>query len=441
MKLQVKITCLVLLALGLPLMAEGTDAMPSLQKIESIYQEENEPIIFIISATGIDNQTVWQLVGTTQDGNSVSISPVSVSVLKSGSWQLVFPGQAQGNYYVHATDTNGNQSVLTDALSVTEHSPVVIGATPGEVDSGKPFTLKLSGKYIQDADKIELVADADGKAVAGTWLHKKDQPDLAASFPVVAPGVYSVVVTSPNQKAARLPSTLKVFKPAPDLSRFTEQSSLRVAKISGGNWTDGMKAYIVKGDNRKEVTIFGQTADGFSIVYENGLEPGKYDLVLVNDEGKEARLKNALEVMSDSSYLPALWIGGGADICSVGGGSHYQPTLTVDWALVHRLGFSLGYEGGLSYLVLFPDNNNKGFFWFSQWIGYTFKQLNEVETMTIRIPVGLKFGDAVSYPYTGIFLDYELGKKWIAEIGYEYVLFPSDAPYSSAIHLSLLKQF
>jgi hypothetical protein len=363
--------------------------------------------------------------------------------------------------------------VLTDALNVTEHSPVVIGVTPAEVDCRKPFTLELFGKYIRDDAKVELVADGDGKTVAGSWQRPKDQskdqskgqqkdqakdppkdqsndqpkdeskeqPKLVVSFPGMEPGVYSMVVTSAGQKFARLPSALKVFKPAPDLSRFSEESSLRVARIAGGNWTEGMKAYIVKGESRQEVSIFGQTADGFSIVYENDLKPGKYDLVLVNNEGKESTLKNVLEVRSDASDLPALWVGGGIDTV-YSGGRHFQPSVTVDWALVHRVGFSLGYEAGLSCLIQFPDNENKSFCWFAQWYGYTLKQLNGVNTMTLRVPIGVKFASStLSYPYTGLYLDYELGKNWLAEIGYEYDLFADDAPYSAAIHLTALKQF
>jgi hypothetical protein len=263
--------------------------VPVVQKIVPEPEEENEPFSLVIEATGIDSKTVWQLIAA----GSPAVAAISSVSAGGDSWRVFFPGVPRGDYKVQVTGRTGKQGDLPDAIVVTGHSPVLTGTKPDRVEAEAPFTVELLGDYLLQVAKVELSSDKT-KAVTGT-LVRQEGSSAVLSFPGLDPGIYSLQAISAAGKAVRLPDALQVLMPAPVVQRVTPRGLLKTVTVAGSNWSPGMKAFLSLNGRRKQIGILGQEGKGLTLVYPGDLPLGIYDLILVNNEGKEAVVPGAVE--------------------------------------------------------------------------------------------------------------------------------------------------
>jgi hypothetical protein len=187
---------------------------PILLKFSTMTQEEKEPVTLTVKADGIGQAASWQLIGTDSTGRRVSVPAISVLSLVDG-WQLVFPGMPQGTYYVHATTSEGKQVELPKPVAVTEHTPVLVSFSPGQLDRPASFSGNLTGLFVGPDAKVELVSDKDGSRTSGTPGVSENASVISLHFKALEPGVYHLEVTSAKGKSSRIPRALVVLMPAP----------------------------------------------------------------------------------------------------------------------------------------------------------------------------------------------------------------------------------
>jgi len=416
--------------------------VPSIQKIQSITQEETEPVTVFVGASGIEPNSTWQLVGTDSTGKSVAVTSVSSDFLGDDSWRIVFPGMPQGTYYVHVTGLTGNQGVLPDALVVTDHTPILANLTPSKVDAKTPFTLELLGRFIEPEAKVELIPDK-GTPLIGSLKVKDDSKPVKSfvlSFPGAEPGSYNLEVTSARGKTAQWPGALQVLMPAPVVSGLVVLGTVKTASVTGSNWTPGMKAFLSLEGRRQELAVSEQTEKTLSISYPENLAPGNYDLVVVNNQGKEGILKSAVVVeapkkLEAGKAKPAYWAEAGVT-------EKLLPQVSIGFSIADQPGIESGLEAGITYAWTgAPDDAGEGrLLWIDQWMGYAFVPPGGGGLFLLRVPYGISFsvgGESVAF-FAGLDLRFPLVQHWSLEVGGGYV---SDSSFPSLSHVGLFWTF
>ncbi len=290
---------------------------------DAVFRIAGPPTIASVSPTSLcgDNTSDLTIVGTGFDpAAQVRVDNVpATSVMVVSSTEIVASfadGLAVGPHAVTVQNVGSCIATLPAAITV-DPSPIVFFVDPPVIYAQIPieitiFTSGLSAK----ATQVELVHE-DG--TTRKLLNSFDSPakfnKILAQVPAgLKPGTWDVLVTNKGNCAGTLAGGLRITNTLDDAlltgikPAYVSPTKTTAVTITGSGFAPVPRVYLTpagaSGTARALTAVdVRQGGNGLTAVVPSGLTPGKYDLIVVNPDGKVDVLAAGVTVTSDEPPL------------------------------------------------------------------------------------------------------------------------------------------
>jgi hypothetical protein len=247
------------------------------------------PTTFTVSGSGFDRGTMAAV-----DGVAATI----VKFVSASELQVSVPGLSTGTHGVTLRNVGSCTATLPDAVSV-DASPIVFFVDPPTLYRQIPVEVTIfSSGLSANAMKVELVRDGGSARESLNFTSSTRPNKILAQVPAGLPaGAWDVVVTN----AGGCPGTLSrgltftnnltdslVSSIRPSFASTTEDTAVT---ISGENLAPVPRVYLSSSATSgaaRALRAVEVKSDGSALtaLIPSGLPPGKYDLIVVNPDGK-----------------------------------------------------------------------------------------------------------------------------------------------------------
>ena len=237
------------------------------------------------------------------DVTLLNITLVSSTVVK-GDIPIGLP---LGSYDVTVMNPNEQPVTLPNAFSVILPPPTITAVSPGSISNDVTTTLTITGTGFFSATQIRL-----GDDVTLTNITLVSSTVVKGDIPIGLPfGSYGVTVMNPNEQPVTLPNAFSVILPPPTI----------IAVFPGSVTNDVTTTLTITGTGFLSAT---QIRLGGSITLTNvivvnsqtlkvdippSVNPGTYDINIVNPDGQQGVLQDGLEVKREVKreiFLPII---------------------------------------------------------------------------------------------------------------------------------------
>jgi hypothetical protein len=287
---------------------------PTVSAVDPIAACTGDALAVDLTGTGfVDNMRVF----FETDDDSIE-ADVSVSSATSAIASVTAPGLLPGTYDVRVDNGPGCESTLADALQI-DPLPIVFFVTPPVLYNLTSIDATIfTAGLPEDADSVELVDSAD-VATDLTFSNQPGSPNrIVATIPSdLDPGDYEVRVTSALgcvgslQRAVQVTDTLTLAlrSPTPVDPSFvspTRDTAVTIfADAASAPFENGAIGYLDSSGGGsstaqplRAVVVDANDPRQISAVVPGGMDPGEYDLIVINPDGAVAFAASALTVTS-----------------------------------------------------------------------------------------------------------------------------------------------
>ncbi len=308
---------------------------PSINKINPISGLNNQLITAGIYGNGFrEGIEVWL-----ENKNGI-IEGTSVELISDREVQCRFnlKGNIIGFYDVKVRNDDGKSAVLKEKFTIEYPTPVIKGITPENGLNNETMVAVITGSGFRDGIKVSLQYEEN--TVEGTDIQVNSGTEFQCCFDLVGveTGVFNLTVMNDDGKSNTLPGAFQVEYPAPHIFSIEPEEALNkgaiTTTIKGENFRAGLKIALIRGDQiieGSEVNL--ESSEEISGRFELlDIEPGSYDLKVINDDQKTAVLEAGFEVKKRSllieSIKPDQGFNNGAILVYIQG-RNFDPGLTV----------------------------------------------------------------------------------------------------------------
>lgn len=224
-------------------------------------------------------------------------------------------------------------------------APEIASIDPTSTRSGTLQQFSLSGSNFQ-AGATAAFGNSGGTKVAATAVsYNESEIILTTTFPRDGTGFWDVTVTNPDGGSATLQNALEVMpsnadSPSPSISSVTPSQGsagmILAVTITGANFTKGSSVKLTRGPAEipgSQIVLISAKAMRATFQVPGNAVPGKYDLVVVNNEGQAGMLAGAVMVQTRNppvitALSPATMVAGSATSFALTG-DRFQDGATV----------------------------------------------------------------------------------------------------------------
>ncbi|MBN9391142.1 MAG: IPT/TIG domain-containing protein [Chloroflexi bacterium] len=202
---------------------------------------------------------------------------------------VVPAGFATGAFTLTVTNPDNQQATLANAYTSTLQAPTVTSIAPVTGINNVANTINITGTNFVATPGVKL------GTTSLTNVTFVSATRLTAVVPVgLAAGVYSLVVTNPDNQQATLANAYTSTLPAPTITTIApnnrDNAIIRTVTITGTNFV-ATPAVKLGSNTLPNVTFVSATR--LTAQVPAGFTPGTYALTVTNPDGKAATLNNA----------------------------------------------------------------------------------------------------------------------------------------------------
>jgi len=276
---------------------------------ETLYTTETHEIIRDIAA--VDDSVAWAIladISYTSAGFTINNGRPLKTIDGGATWLQQIVPVSYSPVEMEAVDTT--RAWTTGSLIWLGGGGVILKTSDGG-DTG-PDVTAVSPDFGEEGDEIVITGCDFGDmqdtsyvsfgTVQATEYTSWSDGEISAVVPPGVEGEVAITVTTPegtsNPRAFDALETLLLISVAPE--NASQVSLLVDLQISGTGFMPGASVRLEKGPtvlNAFSVNVISETEITFSVSVF-GTEPGAYDVVVTNPDGREARLPGAFTVTS-----------------------------------------------------------------------------------------------------------------------------------------------
>lgn len=191
-------------------------------------------------------------------------------------------------------------------------APIITSITPNMADNTGPVNITaLAGANFQTGVTVKLIKSGQPDIVATNVAVSAGKITCTFDLTGKAAGSWDVVVTNPDGSSGSLPAAFKIAFAAPTITSITPATGdnnavVSITDLSGTNFRNGAQVKLVK---TGETDIIGENivvisptkiTGHFNLV---GKTVGQWDVVVTNDDGQSATLRQGFKVQSPTVQI------------------------------------------------------------------------------------------------------------------------------------------
>ncbi len=239
-------------------------------------------------------------------GNQV-IEATDVEVVSDTQITVVFDltGETPGIYDVIVTNDDEKSGSLDGGFVIEFPKPTIAEIESGQGLNTETVAVNLIGTDFRAGATVEL--KAGDQVIGATDVEVVSDTQITAVFELTGetPGIYDVIVTNDDEKSGSLDGGFVIEFPEPTIAEIEPGQVLNTetvtVKLTGTDFRAGTTVELKAGEQvigatDVEVVSDTQIAAVFDLMGEN---PGTYDVIVTNDDGKTGMLDGGFEITAE----------------------------------------------------------------------------------------------------------------------------------------------
>lgn len=276
---------------------------PAVDDITPAYGANTGPVnITNLSGSGFHQGAMVLL---SRPGENITATGVTVESISRISCVFDITGRATGAWDVVVINDDGQSGSKAGAFMVRYPAPTVTGIDPPKGDNDKVVGIgDLSGTGFRAGAKVNL--SRSGENITATAVAVASPTKITCVFDLNGKptGSWDVVVTNEDGQEGVLPNGFAIEYPAPTVSGIDPKKGpnngpLFINEITGTRFRDGAAVKFTKTGQpdlpATGVHVINSTAVNCTVDL-GGRAPGKWNVVVINSDGKSGVLNNGFEV-------------------------------------------------------------------------------------------------------------------------------------------------
>ena len=270
-------------------------AAPAIAAVDKIQPDkvETSRASAVIELIGREFSPFAQVSMVGSEKRSIPIQ-LKITEIHPDSITLEIPqGLDPGTYELDLINEPGESPVAVSAQRVTivgPRSPVFKAIAPKEILTNTAQSVTVN------ADDLGEGAEAEVRSPSGTGVtvnvQRSSEGDLVIQLPPLKEaGAYTIVLRNPPGQGVAAPGVLMVRLPQAVIRRIepetiTSNQAAADVRLSGSDFAPDARIFLVSADKKGEpIPLTKSASDSVSITatIPAGLDPGTYDLSLVNE--------------------------------------------------------------------------------------------------------------------------------------------------------------